>query len=440
VRPTARGFKYEERARPRPMAGADGPGTSAAGTAGRGRRFLGRHPTVLLLALTPGIPEYLSGSSSLSLLLLNPIAFLLFLAANLGLYGPGALLIREAIVRGRRSWPSLLAFGCAYATLEEGVALATFFNPRAGPVHELGSYGHYLGVSWVWVLGLLMVHTVYSIALPIVLVALALPETRGRSFLTDREIVLAGVVLTVDVVALMALTTFGLGYWMGLPLLTGGLAAVVALVLVGLAIPGGRSGIGSRWPRRSPAALALLGAAIFPVTLLVEGILESAAAPAGLAIALLAGFYGGWGALVLPSVNRPGAERERVALAGGLMAPLMVVGLVASLPLPVVAVADLAMILFLAGLWRQYRPDEDGRRRPPDGSPTGGLPGVSAASSPAATRNGPRPGARGGAASPRVRARFGGPAMGDGRGATASEPGSPAAMVGVLDPPATGGT
>lgn len=51
--------------------------------------FLRRHPLLMLVLLSPGIPEYLSGSPAWSALVLNPGFFLFQIAANLGLYGPG---------------------------------------------------------------------------------------------------------------------------------------------------------------------------------------------------------------------------------------------------------------------------------------------------------------------------------------------------------------
>ncbi len=143
-------------------------------------RLFHRRPILLLLALSPGIPEYLSGSTSFEGLVLNPFAFVLFLGLNLGLYGPGVLLIREAFVRWKKGWASLLLMGAAYGLLEEGTALSTLFNPQASVVSGLGFYGHYLGVNWIWLIGILQIHAVYSIGLPIVLVALALPETRAK--------------------------------------------------------------------------------------------------------------------------------------------------------------------------------------------------------------------------------------------------------------------
>src|SRR5579872_6937430 len=122
------------------------------------------HPTLLLLLMSPGIPEYISGSSPMNAILLNPPTFPLGIVANLGLYGPGVLLIREAKVRWKKGWGTVLVLGVAYGILEEGIALSTMFNPKAGPVGVLGYYGHWLGVSWVWSAGLVIFHSLFSIS------------------------------------------------------------------------------------------------------------------------------------------------------------------------------------------------------------------------------------------------------------------------------------
>src|SRR5579864_1868561 len=96
--------------------------------------YLKSHPLLFLLLLTPGIPEYLSASSQLTLLVLFPPVFFLFLAANLGLYGSGVLLAREAMIRWKKGWASVFLLGVAYGIVEEGLDLWTLFYSKAGPV------------------------------------------------------------------------------------------------------------------------------------------------------------------------------------------------------------------------------------------------------------------------------------------------------------------
>src|SRR5207244_8673312 len=74
-----------------------------------------------LLLLSPGIPEYLSGSSPVAALVINPGQFVFQIVANVGLYGPGALLVRAATVRWRKGWATVLLLGASYSILEERV-------------------------------------------------------------------------------------------------------------------------------------------------------------------------------------------------------------------------------------------------------------------------------------------------------------------------------
>src|SRR5438132_7842229 len=147
-------------------------------------RYLKSHPLLFLLLLTPGIPEYLSASSQLTLLVISPLIFFGLLAANLGLYGSGVILIREAMIRWKKGWASVFLLGVAYGIVEEGIALWTLFNPLAQPVGNLGFYGHWLGVNWVWTVGLLIFHSVYSIDLPIFLFCLGFPELKSKSLVS----------------------------------------------------------------------------------------------------------------------------------------------------------------------------------------------------------------------------------------------------------------
>ena len=101
--------------------------------------YLKAHPVIALLALTPGIPEYLSSSSPLNAVIFNPPQFAFQLLANLGLYGSGALLIHDARIRWKKGWASVLLLGSAYGILEEGVALSTLFDPKQGPWGTLAS-------------------------------------------------------------------------------------------------------------------------------------------------------------------------------------------------------------------------------------------------------------------------------------------------------------
>jgi hypothetical protein len=317
--------------------------------------FLRRHPVLLFLALTPGIPEYLSGSSLTSgFVRFPPLAFL-FLGFNLGLYGPGALLVREAFVRWPKGWgwATLLCLGAAYGLLEEGTALSTLFNPFASVVGSYGSYGRADGVNWVWTIGVLSIHVVYSVGLPIVLLGLALPETRGRPLLSTRGIRVAVAIYAVDIALLVVVAN----YWrQGAVLLV--LAAVVAglLWVVARHLPYGLLDPTSEEPRRGPGVAFLIGLAFFPILLLVPAVFEAARAPAPIAgaieIAVLTGLFFAARAAIGRTANR----RSLTALALGATLPLVVFGFFANLSAPIEVVVDALYGLFFYALWTHYRP------------------------------------------------------------------------------------
>jgi hypothetical protein len=315
--------------------------------------FFRRHPVLLLLALTPGIPEYLSGSTSAAGLVLSPPAFFLFLGLNLGLYGPGVLLLREAWIRWGKSWGSLLLFGTAYGLLEEGTALSTLFNPNASVVGGLGHYGRYAGVNWVWLIGVLAVHTVLSVGIPLLLLGLALPETRGRPLLSRRQVGWAAGIYVLDIV-LLALAS---GYWrVELAWIVG--AAVMALFLwwVAVRLPPGTLDPRPERPAYGPGAYLVLGLAYFPILLLIPALGNEAGLPAvltGLAD-LLAGIL--LFLAVQRTIGRRGNEPHLVLLALGVTLPILVFGLLSQVGVPVVLVVDALYGAFFAVLWRHYRP------------------------------------------------------------------------------------
>jgi hypothetical protein len=313
-----------------------------------------------LLLLTPGIPEYLSGSSSFIPLVSNPLGFFLGLAFDLALYGCGVLLIREASIRWRKGWATILTLGIAYAILEEGIAVDTFFYARASPVGVLGGYGHWLGVNWVWATELGMFHALVSIALPIFLLGLALPETRGRSLLTGRELKLTVGILGLDVVLMDALVARAYGFWPGVPLTLAGLAIMVGLVVVAFLLPPGSLPPQSGPPKGSKWVCWVMGALLLPGSILIEQGFASTRVPAALAVLALIVLY----AVVL-TVTRWAAGgsqfvRPRLAFVLGTISPVMLIGVVSEGAFPVLLVADAVAIAFFAFLWVKY-PDPGGQ-------------------------------------------------------------------------------
>lgn len=141
-------------------------------------------PVLTLLFLSPVVAELLSGSTPL-LQFINP--FTLFLLT--GLYGSGAIIVREIVKRWGKGWESILLLGAAYGMLEEGVMVKSFFDPGWPDLGLLATYGRWLGVNWVWAEWLTIYHAIYSITIPILLVELLFPNHRHDLYLGNKSIV-----------------------------------------------------------------------------------------------------------------------------------------------------------------------------------------------------------------------------------------------------------
>ena len=315
-------------------------------------RFLRAHPVALLLLLTPGIPEYLSGSSGLNALVLNPVLFLFQLTANLGLYGPGALLVYEAKVRWKKGWGTVLLLGGAYGILEEGVALSTLFDPKSSPVGSLGFYGHWLGVNWIWAAGIVPFHAIFSISLPILLLGLSLPETVGRSLLSKRRIVLVAGILAVDVLALMVVVNRLDGFWMGAPVFAGSLISIGALVYAARRVPAGALGFRSGVSPPGHKATALVGVAFFPAVVLTQSLGRSLSLAAAVDFVLVLAVQALFLLLVTRRASLPGDPRGAISLVAGLVTPIAILGVLSELGLPLILFVDVALGLFFRRLWR----------------------------------------------------------------------------------------
>ncbi|MCI4327631.1 MAG: hypothetical protein L3K16_08400 [Thermoplasmata archaeon] len=337
-----------------------------------------KSPLFLLLLLTPGIPEYLTGSSSATAIALNPAGFALQLALNAALYTAGALLIREAVVRWKKGWASVLLLGAAYGIAEEGLAVHTFFEAGGSPVGILGAYGRLFGVNWVWVSGLTVFHAVYSIALPLLILGLVYPETKGRPLVGTRGLRLAAIAFVADVVLLSILV----GSHPDAAQTLFFLAVVGVLVALAYRAPAGLLAPRPGASKTSPTRLAILGGSWFPLWIVAGSILPFTRLPPVLDAAVLAAGELAILGLVGRGIGRDDAEWSALAFATGLIAilvPWEVLLVVASDPLALVL-----GILSVVGLVL-LRPSVRARSHPPQipfgvfppESPVGAEPGRS---------------------------------------------------------------
>src|SRR6267378_1449070 len=313
--------------------------------------YLKAHPLLCLLILTPGIPEYLSGSSNMAFLVLNPPVFFLLLAANLALYGPGVILIREAKIRWNKGWASVFLLGAAYGIVEEGLALRTLFNPTSSVVGNLGVYGHWLGVNWVWTVGLVIFHSVFSIGLPIFIFGLAFPDLRSKSLVSTRGIRISILTLMIDSILLSLLVNYWPAEIWGLLVLSS--IVVTLLVIAARKLPADFLKTVRTEPRWRPRAFFLLGVAFFPIWLLAGGFAASANLfpPVIVVFDIVVSLW--ILRLVFRSMGAKLNQAHKVAFAFGLISPIIIFGIAASASFPLVIMNDVLVILFSNKMWKK---------------------------------------------------------------------------------------
>jgi hypothetical protein len=153
---------------------------------GAGQDTWSRHVAapLTLFVLAPLIGEVLFGAVPLSLL---PFGLL----GLIGLYGGGALLVREVVRRRRLPGRWLVIVGLAYGIIEEGTVVQSIFDQQARGLDFLGYYGHWAGVNWIWALFIVPYHAVFSIAVPVALAELWFLERHSEAWLGPAGLVAA---------------------------------------------------------------------------------------------------------------------------------------------------------------------------------------------------------------------------------------------------------
>ena len=149
---------------------------------------------VSLFFLAPLLAEYLLGDIPLS----NMGAMI----ALAPMYGGGAILIRETVRRTGRGWPTFILLALAYAVMEEGLVSTTLFDP-----HYLGlsllAYGYIpaLGTALPWLIYVLSIHVIWSMATPIGLTEALFHEPTQKPWLGRIGLVVSGLLLAFGSVA-----------------------------------------------------------------------------------------------------------------------------------------------------------------------------------------------------------------------------------------------
>lgn len=315
-------------------------------------------PALVLFFLSPAIAELLSGSAPPAEFF-SPFGFLIIVV----LYGSGAILVRELVLRWRKGWPSLLTLGAAYGIVEEGLLCKSFFDPNWMDVGILGSYGRWAGVNWVWSLEVTFYHIAISIALPILLVEIIFPRWRHESWVGKKLAIALAVLLAMDVAfGYFLLTDYrpeAAGYFTAI-------AVVVALVITAWRLPQQPFAPQSVKPRK-PFWFWLAGFLGTAVFFIIFWVLPHTGLHPLLTILIGLSYAGGlvWLVMWLSGSGTAWADRHRLALAAGpmtlfiLWAPLQ--QLDASRPdntsgITIVGAAGLLFLLWVGWrIWRRAR-------------------------------------------------------------------------------------
>lgn len=271
-------------------------------------------PAWFLFFFAPLTVEYVSGSS----LNLNPILLL----ANLLLYGVGTLLIRELRVRWNKGWLAVFILAAAYMVAEEGLMLNTLFDPTKNTT------GRALGVNWVWTAGMLEVHSLSSIFMPILLAEAIYDQQAAESWISLRTCWILLAAFTANV--------FGLGRLIA-PLNRPGAAYyLLELAFIGGCLwlarctPAPRTAMGG--PGRSPVRLYLTTLAGMAVTMVVSFATPTLTIPAvAKSVVIIMVYLGYLGLLRRIGVFRPGLDAmPKFAVAGGMISFWILVSPLAS--------------------------------------------------------------------------------------------------------------
>jgi len=187
-------------------------------------------PALSLILLTPLIAEYLSGSLSLAQAPLFPMMVLI--------YGMGALVVRETARRWGHGWPTILTLGVAYAVIEEGLATQSLFNPNYLGLRLLDrGFIPALGIGGPWTVYVIILHVVWSIAVPIGLVEAIFAERRTTPWLGRIGYVVSAALYVLGVMAVTGGTREKEHFTASKSQLIVTAAVALVLVIVALMLP-----------------------------------------------------------------------------------------------------------------------------------------------------------------------------------------------------------
>jgi len=190
-------------------------------------------PALALWIIAPVFGEVISGSTRLNDFF-NPLT----LITEAMLYGCGAVLVRELVVRWKKGRLAMLLLGMAYGIYEEGMVVQSFFDPTWHDLGVLATYGRAAGVNWIWTEHLIVFHALISISASITFVEILYSSQRGDSWVKSRFLWIANWIAFLAVLLLWKLfIKYDSGAWQLVCILTIFLLAVLARVFPDRVLP-----------------------------------------------------------------------------------------------------------------------------------------------------------------------------------------------------------
>ncbi|WP_163512730.1 hypothetical protein [Fodinicola acaciae] len=305
-------------------------------------------PVAVLFFLAPLVAEFLLGNV--------PVTAFFALPALALLYGSGAILIREVARRSGRGWTAIVAFGIAYALVEEGIATQSLFDQHYVGL-DLLSYGFVpaIGTAGPWLVYMLGVHAAWSIAIPIALTETLFAKRGDRPWLGAIGLAVTAVlfVLGIALTCWFSIRSSSPQFVASAAQLAAAVVAAVAFVVLGFVVRPPQKPTTAVAPRPWLVALATFAAgSVFHLAIRFGPYVVPAAVE--VAVATVVGFAAV--ALIAWWSSRPGwsAGHRLAAAAGGVavywwVAPLLLAqgGIANLIGWGVLALSSLVLLVFL---------------------------------------------------------------------------------------------
>lgn len=134
-------------------------------------------PAVTLILLAPLIAELLPGSTRMSSIFVFPI--------EMGVWGVGALFIREVVRRRQLRWPGMLLLALVLAIAEECLIQQSSLAPLVFSIqHSSEAYARAGGINYLYLLWALGYESVFVVLVPVAICELIYRELRADAWLS----------------------------------------------------------------------------------------------------------------------------------------------------------------------------------------------------------------------------------------------------------------